>query len=82
MFVEAGHGVTAFGAVPASGVIEKVLDGDVLKAGVVRGFFDFGGFDVGKQGKGGLTEIEFLFLDELHDGDGGDGFGDGGDAEE
>ncbi len=75
------HGVGVVVWPAAGGVGEEMVDGDVGDEGLVGRLAVFDVEDAGGA-EDFVVEVELALLDEGEDGDGGDGLGDGGDAEE
>ena len=75
------HGVGGVVGPAAAGVGEEMVDGDVDDVGLVGGLAVLDAED-GARAEDLVGELELALLDEREDGDGGDGLGDGGDAEE
>ena len=75
------HGVGGVVGPAAAGVGEEMVDGDVGDVGLVGRLAVLVAEDAGGA-EDFVGEVELALLDEGEDGDGGDGLGDGGDAEE
>ncbi len=75
------HGVVGVVGPAAAGVGEELVDGDVGDPLLVGGLAVLDVED-GGGAEDFVGEVELALLDEGEDGDGGDGLGDGGDAEE
>jgi len=75
------HGVVIVVGPAAAGVGEEMVDGDVGDPLLVGRLAVLDAED-GAWAEDFVDEVEFALLDEGEDGDGGDGLGDGGDAEE
>ena len=75
------HGVVGVVGPAAAGVGEEIVDGDVGDPLLVGRLAVLDAED-GGGAEDFVGEVELALLDEGEDGDGGDGLGDGGDAEE
>ena len=75
------HGVGGVVGPAAGGVGEEMVDGDVGDVLLVGRLAVFGAENAGGT-EDFIGEVELALFNEREDGDGGDGLGDGGDAEE